>query len=167
MKHDLNDLIDARDIAEILGVISEIQVYKLLETHPKFPKPLVDRGGHNRARLWSKREVLNWEKTTDEFFEKNYIYYAVTGPFAKIGTSKNPHARIAYLRSDAYSVVEDKDLKKKIKLIGFTIGTFKMEKELHSKFENFRVSDRSREWFYNTPELEEEMKKFLSKVTHG
>jgi glutathione-regulated potassium-efflux system ancillary protein KefG len=57
---DLDDLIDATDVATILGLSRATSVYVYLSRYPDMPRPVVDRGP-KRARLWLRTEVEAWE----------------------------------------------------------------------------------------------------------
>ena len=57
---DVDDLIDAHDVAKILGLGHSNSVYGYLRRYPSMPRPVVDRGP-NRARLWLKSEVEEWQ----------------------------------------------------------------------------------------------------------
>jgi len=58
---DLDDLIDATDVAAILGLSRATSVYVYLSRYPDMPRPVVDRGP-KRARLWLRTEVEAWER---------------------------------------------------------------------------------------------------------
>ena len=59
---DLDDLIDATDVATILGLSRATSVYVYLSRYPDMPRPVVDRGP-KRARLWLRTEVEAWGRT--------------------------------------------------------------------------------------------------------
>ncbi len=61
---DIDDLIDAHDVAEILGLSHSNSVYGYLRRYPAMPRPVVDRG-RNRARLWLRSEVEQWMRSRD------------------------------------------------------------------------------------------------------
>lgn len=56
---DLDDLIDATDVATILGLSRATSVYVYLTRYPDMPRPVLDRGP-KRARLWLRSEVEDW-----------------------------------------------------------------------------------------------------------
>ncbi len=56
---DLDDLIDAVDVAQILGLSQSNSVYLYLKRYPDMPRPVVDRGPR-RAKLWLRSEVESW-----------------------------------------------------------------------------------------------------------
>jgi len=58
---DLNDLIDALDVAQILGLSQSNSVYLYLTRYPEMPRPVVDRGPR-RAKLWLRSEVEAWDR---------------------------------------------------------------------------------------------------------
>ncbi len=58
---DVEDLIDARDVAELLGLSHPNSVFGYLKRYPDMPRPVVDRGP-NRARLWVRGDVEAWAK---------------------------------------------------------------------------------------------------------
>lgn len=53
------DLIDAHDVAEILGLSHPNSVTTYLRRYDDMPKPAVDRG-KGRARLWVRQEIEAW-----------------------------------------------------------------------------------------------------------
>lgn len=53
------DLIDANDVAAIIGLAHRNTVSQYLRKYPDMPRPVVDLGG-SRARLWLKPEVEAW-----------------------------------------------------------------------------------------------------------
>lgn len=58
-KVDIDDLIDADQVAKILGLSSSRAVYVYLDRYPDMPRPALDRG-RNKARLWLRPEIANW-----------------------------------------------------------------------------------------------------------
>ncbi len=56
---DVDDLIDARDVAKMLGLSHSNTVFQYQRRYPGMPRPVVDRGA-NRARLWLRSEVREW-----------------------------------------------------------------------------------------------------------
>ena len=58
---DLADLIDALDVAQILGLSQSNSVYLYLNRYPEMPRPVVDRGPR-RAKLWLRSEVEAWQR---------------------------------------------------------------------------------------------------------
>jgi glutathione-regulated potassium-efflux system ancillary protein KefG len=53
------DLIDAEDVATILGLGHRNSVYTYLKRYEDMPRPVVDLG-EGRVRLWLKPEIENW-----------------------------------------------------------------------------------------------------------
>lgn len=60
-KVDVEDLIDASEVAEILGLSHPNSVHLYQERYADMPRPIVDRGPH-RARLWLSPEIRAWAK---------------------------------------------------------------------------------------------------------
>jgi glutathione-regulated potassium-efflux system ancillary protein KefG len=58
---DVNDLVDATDVAHILGLAHANSVYLYLRRYPTMPRPVVDRGP-KRAKLWLRSEVEIWAR---------------------------------------------------------------------------------------------------------
>ncbi len=56
---DVGELIDARDVAELLGLSHPNSVFGYLKRYPDMPRPVVDRGP-NRARLWVRSDIEQW-----------------------------------------------------------------------------------------------------------
>ena len=59
-RHDLDDLLDAEQVAGLLGLSSAgaVSVYK--SRYPDFPKPAVVRGS-GRCQLWVRQDVEAWK----------------------------------------------------------------------------------------------------------
>lgn len=57
---DVDELIDARDVAKILGLQRSTSVFVYLTRYPSMPRPVVDRGD-NRAKLWVRADVEAWQ----------------------------------------------------------------------------------------------------------
>jgi predicted DNA-binding transcriptional regulator AlpA len=57
----LDDLIDAVEVAEILGLSRATSVYVYLRRYDDMPRPVIDRGP-NRARLWLRPEIETWHR---------------------------------------------------------------------------------------------------------
>jgi len=58
---DLDDLIDATEVASILGLARANSVYVYQERYPDMPRPVVDRGPR-QAKLWLRPEVVAWQR---------------------------------------------------------------------------------------------------------
>ena len=56
---DTEDLIDANDVAGIIGLAHRNTVSQYLQKYADMPRPVVDLGG-SRARLWLRSEVEAW-----------------------------------------------------------------------------------------------------------
>jgi glutathione-regulated potassium-efflux system ancillary protein KefG len=59
MRVEVDDLIDAHEVAEILGLTNKRAVSVYQRRYPEMPRPIVDRG-HKRAKLWLQSEVMEW-----------------------------------------------------------------------------------------------------------
>jgi predicted DNA-binding transcriptional regulator AlpA len=164
MKYDPKDLIDAHDVAGILKVYSRAEVYKLFKADSTFPQLIVDLG-EGRAQLWSKTEITTWLETSNQEFEKTYIYLAECDRHLKIGISRKPQRRIDYLKSDIYSGLDDIESRKSIKLVGYFPGSFREERALQKLFKKYRASETCREWFYDEPEIRKHMDTLIKSYT--
>jgi hypothetical protein len=58
---DLDDLIDAAEVAEMLGLASRNVVGVYRGRYPDFPTPVIDRG---TCRLWLRADVEGWARAT-------------------------------------------------------------------------------------------------------
>lgn len=56
---DTEDLIDARGVAEILGLAQRNTVSLYQRRYPDMPRPVVDLG-RARTKLWLRPEIENW-----------------------------------------------------------------------------------------------------------
>lgn len=56
---DTNDLIDAHEVAEILGLSHRNSVSLYQRRYPEMPRPVVERGG-GRTKLWLRSAVVQW-----------------------------------------------------------------------------------------------------------
>jgi predicted DNA-binding transcriptional regulator AlpA len=56
---DTEDLIDANDVARIVGLAHRNTVSQYQQKYPDMPRPVIDLGG-TRARLWLKPEIDAW-----------------------------------------------------------------------------------------------------------
>ena len=69
----------------------------------------------------------------------NYIYFITNKENIKIGfTSVNPQKRLKQLNTGS---------DKQLYLLGYQFGSMDDEKELHARFQKFRIRDNA-EWFY-------------------
>ena len=58
---DVDDLLDASDVAEVLGVASRNVVNVYRSRYPDFPAPVLERRGF---RLWLRADIEAWARTT-------------------------------------------------------------------------------------------------------
>jgi glutathione-regulated potassium-efflux system ancillary protein KefG len=58
---DIDDLIDAQDVAALLGLSQPNNVHLYQRRYPDMPRPVLDRGGR-RAKLWLRSEIKAWIK---------------------------------------------------------------------------------------------------------
>ncbi|HEX3542797.1 MAG TPA: hypothetical protein VHT75_20380 [Acidimicrobiales bacterium] len=59
MSVDLEDLIDAGDVAQILGLASRRTVSVYQQRYPDMPRPVIERSaGH--TKLWLRSEIEAW-----------------------------------------------------------------------------------------------------------
>lgn len=56
---DPEDLVDAAQVAELLGLRHRNSVSTYMRRYQDFPRPRVDRGPR-RGRFWVRGEVLDW-----------------------------------------------------------------------------------------------------------
>jgi predicted DNA-binding transcriptional regulator AlpA len=56
------DLIDAKEVADLLGLGHPNSVSTYLHRYPDMPRPVVDRGP-NRARLWLRPDIEAWARS--------------------------------------------------------------------------------------------------------
>jgi predicted DNA-binding transcriptional regulator AlpA len=59
---DPDDLIDAQEIAEILGLAQRNSVSLYQRRYPEMPRPVVERGG-GRTKLWLRTDVERWARS--------------------------------------------------------------------------------------------------------
>lgn len=55
------DLIDAHEVAELLGLSHPNSVITYQRRYPDMPKPVVDLGAR-RVKLWLRSEIASWRK---------------------------------------------------------------------------------------------------------
>lgn len=58
-KVDVDDLIDAHEVADHLGLSHRNSVATYMTRYEDFPRPVVDTGA-SRCRLWSRKAVDRW-----------------------------------------------------------------------------------------------------------
>ena len=56
-KVDLDDLIDAKGVAKILGLSHRNGVYTYRSRHPDFPAPVLE---HGRCYMWYRPDIARW-----------------------------------------------------------------------------------------------------------
>lgn len=56
---DTDDLIDAQEVAEILGLAQRNSVSLYQRRYRDMPRPVVERGG-GRTKLWLRSEIERW-----------------------------------------------------------------------------------------------------------
>ena len=57
---DAEDLIDAKGVAELLGLAQRNTVSAYQRRYPTMPRPVVDLG-QGRCKLWLKSEIEVWQ----------------------------------------------------------------------------------------------------------
>lgn len=62
-KVDLEDLMDASGVAELLGLSHRNTVSAYQKRYPDMPRPVVDMGS-GRCKMWLRSEILAWMKTS-------------------------------------------------------------------------------------------------------
>ena len=60
---DIEDLIDANGIAELLGLAQRNTVSLYQKRYPDMPRPVIDLGP-GRPRLWLRPELEEWARET-------------------------------------------------------------------------------------------------------
>jgi len=58
---DTADLIDARGVAEVLGLSHPNSVSTYQHRYPDMPRPVVDLG-EGRCKMWLRSEVVSWDQ---------------------------------------------------------------------------------------------------------
>jgi predicted DNA-binding transcriptional regulator AlpA len=61
-KVDVDDLADAHDVAQILGLAHPNTVHQYQRRYPDMPKPIYQPGAR-RAQLWLKSEIRAWKQS--------------------------------------------------------------------------------------------------------
>lgn len=56
---DVEDLVDAHEVARLLGLSQANSVHLYQRRYPDMPRPVYERGGR-RARLWLRSEIERW-----------------------------------------------------------------------------------------------------------
>jgi glutathione-regulated potassium-efflux system ancillary protein KefG len=57
----LEDLIDADEVAKVLGLAQRNTVSGYQRRYPDMPRPVVDMG-RGRCKLWLRSEILSWAR---------------------------------------------------------------------------------------------------------
>lgn len=60
---DVDDLIDANEVARLLGLAHRNSVTTYLNRYPDMPRPAVEIR-ESRIRLWSRPEIVTWAAHT-------------------------------------------------------------------------------------------------------
>jgi glutathione-regulated potassium-efflux system ancillary protein KefG len=56
------DLVDAQEVAELLGLSHRNSVSTYLHRYDDFPRPVIERGA-GRTRLWLRKDVVSWRQS--------------------------------------------------------------------------------------------------------
>lgn len=83
---DTNDLIDATEVAEVLGLSHRNSVSLYQRRYAEMPRPLVERAG-GRIKLWSRRDVARWGRSRSRVGEVDETAHTGAGA-QKSGTLK-------------------------------------------------------------------------------
>lgn len=59
---DVDDLVDAHEVAAILSLSHSESVHTYLKRYDTFPQPVIDLG-QRRPRLWLRPEIVEWQAT--------------------------------------------------------------------------------------------------------
>lgn len=59
---DPDDLIDANEVAKLIGLSRSTEVSIYLKRYPDMPRPVYDRGA-NRTKLWLRPQIEAWAAT--------------------------------------------------------------------------------------------------------
>ena len=62
---DLDDLIDAQAVAELMGLAQRNTVSAYQRRYPAMPRPVIDLG-HGRCKLWLRSEMERWRAARSE-----------------------------------------------------------------------------------------------------
>ncbi len=58
-KVELNDLVDAQEVADLVGLTHRNSVSTYLKRYADFPRPVLERS-NGRTRLWNRPDVDAW-----------------------------------------------------------------------------------------------------------
>jgi len=59
---DADDVIDAREVAEILGLSHPNTVSQYQKRYSNMPRPIIDMG-QGRCKLWLRSEIAAWDES--------------------------------------------------------------------------------------------------------
>ena len=59
---DLDDLLNAVEVAALLGLSHGNSVTTYLHRYAEFPRPVVDKSD-GKIRLWLRDEILDWQRS--------------------------------------------------------------------------------------------------------
>lgn len=60
-KIELNDLLDASDVASLLGLSTRTSVSVYKARYPDFPRPVISKNS-GKCELWARADVEQWAK---------------------------------------------------------------------------------------------------------
>jgi len=60
---DIDDLIDAQGVADLLGLAQRNTVSLYQRRYDDMPRPVVDMG-RGRCKMWLRSEIANWMRAT-------------------------------------------------------------------------------------------------------
>lgn len=60
---DISDLIDANQVAELLGLSHRNSVTTYLHRYDRMPRPVLERAD-GKTRLWLRQEIIRWANDT-------------------------------------------------------------------------------------------------------
>ena len=58
---DIDDLVDAQEVAELLGLAQRNTVSLYQRRYPDMPRPVVDLG-QGRCKMWLRTDILGWAR---------------------------------------------------------------------------------------------------------
>jgi glutathione-regulated potassium-efflux system ancillary protein KefG len=56
---DPEELVDATEVAQLLGLRHRNSVSTYMKRYEDFPRPLIERG-ERRGRFWARADILRW-----------------------------------------------------------------------------------------------------------
>lgn len=59
---DVDDLADAQDVADLLGLSQKNNVFLYQRRYPDMPRPIYQPGAR-RAQLWLRSEIEEWRRS--------------------------------------------------------------------------------------------------------